>query len=154
VLVAVPVAILYCGFVVPYTVNDAVLADDAAGLNCHILKFDTVNATLFVKYGFNHTGKDAEPALTAFEIYDVVPVLSAVSKSQDIEFDDDVGVSPDPAGVVELPEEPVYCATLNVAGIRITPFLNLLFYYPPAATSYSSHSAPSHAYRLSVTVST
>ena len=40
--VAVPVAIEYAVCEVPYTVNDAVLADDAAGLNCQNLKLDTV----------------------------------------------------------------------------------------------------------------
>jgi hypothetical protein len=44
-------------------------------------------------------------------------VLSATSKSHDIEFCDDVAVIPDPAGVVELPDDPVYCTHENVAGI-------------------------------------
>jgi hypothetical protein len=60
-----------------------------------------------VKKNFNHTGYDAEPALTGFAVYDVVPTWSAVSKSHDIEFELDVGVALDPAGVVELPDEPV-----------------------------------------------
>lgn len=37
-----------------------------------------------------------------------MPVLSATSKSQDIEFELEVAVNPDPAGVVALPDEPVY----------------------------------------------
>jgi hypothetical protein len=47
--VAVPVAIEYAVWLVPKTVNDAVFAEEAAGLNCHILTFDTVKATVFVK---------------------------------------------------------------------------------------------------------
>lgn len=113
--VAVPVAIEYAVCCVPNTVNDAVLADEAAGLNCQNFKFETVYATVFVKKNFNHTGYEAEPALTGFAVYVVVPVLSAVSKSHDIEFELDVAVSPEPAGVVELPDDPVNCTKLNVA---------------------------------------
>jgi hypothetical protein len=98
-------------------VNDAVLAEEAAGLNCQNFKLDTVNATVFVKYAFSHIGYDAEPALTGLAVYVVVPVLSAVSKSQDIEPADEVAVVPVPAGVVALPVEPVNCMKLNVAGI-------------------------------------
>lgn len=105
--VAVAEAIEYAVCEVPNIVNDAVLAEDAAGLNCQNFKFDTVNATLFVKYAFNHTGYEAEPALTGLAVYVTVPVLSATSKSQDIEFDEDVAVSPEPAGVVALPDDPV-----------------------------------------------
>lgn len=115
--VAVPVAIEYAVCVVPKTVNDAVLAEDAAGLNCQNLKFDTVYATVFVNQNFNHTGYDADPALTGLAVYVTVPVLSAVSKSQLIELEDEVAVNPDPAGVVELPLDPVNCAKLNVAAI-------------------------------------
>jgi hypothetical protein len=44
-------------------------------------------------------------------------VLSAVSKSQDIEFEDEVAVRPEPANVVELPDDPVNCAHENVDAI-------------------------------------
>lgn len=52
-------------------------------------------------------GYEAEPAETGFAVYVVVPVLSAVSKSHDIDPALEVAVKPVPAGVVELPEEPV-----------------------------------------------
>ena len=91
----------------PKIVNDAVFAEDAAGLNCQNFKLDTVKATVFVQYPFSHTGYDAEPALTGFAVYVVVPVLSAVSKSQLIELALAVAVNPVPAGVVATPEEPV-----------------------------------------------
>ena len=115
--VVVAVATEYAVWLVPNTVNDAVLAEDAAGLNCQNLKFETVNATEFVNQGFSHNGYEAEPALTGLAVYVIVPVLSAVSKSHDIEPADDVAVVPNPAGVVALPTEPVICAKLNVAGI-------------------------------------
>lgn len=107
VAVAVADATEYFVWLVPKIVNDAVLADEAAGSNCQNFKLETVYATVFVQYPFRNTGNDAEPALTGLAVYVVVPVLSAVSKSQDIEPADDVAVRPEPAGVVELPELPV-----------------------------------------------
>lgn len=91
----------------PNTVKTVVSADDAAGLNCQNFKLDTVYATVFVQYPFSQTGYDAEPALTGFAVYVVVPVLSAVSKSHDIDPAEAVAVNPVPAGVVEAPELPV-----------------------------------------------
>jgi hypothetical protein len=73
-----------------------------------------------VNQNFNHIGNEADPALTGFAVYVVVPVLSAVSKSQDIEFEDDVAVNPDPAGVVTLPVDPVSWSQENVAAIHIS----------------------------------
>jgi hypothetical protein len=97
-------------------------------LNCQNLTFEIVNPVVFVKYPFNHIGNEAEPALTGLAVYVTVPVLSAVSKSHDIEFELEVAVKPLPAGVVELPDEPVYCAHENVAG-KFTHLLFLKFMY-------------------------
>jgi len=105
--VAVPVAIEYFVWLVPKIVNVAVSALDAAGLNCQNFRFETVNATVLVHQPFSHIGYEAEPAETGFAVYVVVPVLSAVSKSHDIEPAELVAVKPVPAGVVELPDEPV-----------------------------------------------
>jgi len=107
VAVDVAEAIEYLVELVPKIVKEAVLADEAAGSNCQNFRLETVYATVFVQYPLSQTGYDAEPALTGLAVYVVVPVLSAVSKSQDIEPADDVAVRPVPAGVVELPELPV-----------------------------------------------
>lgn len=124
---AVPVAVLvateYAVWFVPKTVNDAVLAEDAAGLNCQNFKFETVKPTPLVNQNFSHTGQDADPALTGLAVYVTVPVLSAVSKSQDIEFELEVAVNPDPAGVDAAPDEPVNCSHENVAGIHKSPLI-------------------------------
>lgn len=115
--VAVLVAIEYFVWFVPKIVNEFVSALEAAGLNCQNFRFDTVNATEFVQKPFSHIGNEADPALTGFAVYVTVPVLSAVSKSHDIEPADAVAVVPDPLGVVEAALLPVNCAQLNVDGI-------------------------------------
>lgn len=116
--VAVLVAIEYFVWFVPKMVKTVVSADDAAGFHCQNFKFETVNATELVHQPFNHIGKEAEPALTGLAVYVVVPVLSAVSKSQDIAAALDVAVIPVPAGVVLAPELPVAWNHENVAAIH------------------------------------
>jgi hypothetical protein len=66
--VAVEVAIEYEPLVLPKMVNDAVLAEDAAGSNCQNFKLETVYATPFVKSPLIQTGYEAEPALTGFAV--------------------------------------------------------------------------------------
>jgi hypothetical protein len=98
--------------------NDAVLPEEAAGVNCQNLTFETVNATVLLKYPFSQTGYEADPALTGLAVYDCVPALSAVSKSQDIALFEDVACSDTfVAGVVDAALDPVNCAQLNVAAI-------------------------------------